>query len=393
MPVISKTEIGTVVRIDGQASRRPPGGSDQPLQVGDEVRLGDEILTTQNGIVEINFGDSKVVVTEPDALPTDLPPLIPPGFDPQVGIAGGGGSLTPGLRVDRIAEDLTPAAALPLGNIAGEVNGPVADTVTAGSAAPAPVPPPLAPTLTVDAPDGTVDTTPTLTGTSNVASGTLVTLVVTDAQDNVQMLTAPVQADGSYSVDVPLPLAIGPYTVQASVTAANGLSASASDPGSVVAAAEAPTIALDPVAGDDVLSDAEAAGDVTLSGRVGGGAQPGDTVLLTVGGQTFSATVADDLSFAVSVPGALLAADAGRVVGATITIDDGLGGSNSAQADRAYGLNGSPTAVDDAVQVGEDTPSVSGDLTPGTPGQDRDPEGDPLTVTGIGVGDAPPEGG
>ncbi|WP_240310102.1 Ig-like domain-containing protein, partial [Vibrio cholerae] len=71
--------------------------------------------------------------------------------------------------------------------------------------------------ITVDAPDNTNDTTPTITGTTDAPEGSTVTLVVTDANGNQQTLTATVQPDGSYSVDVTTPLAEGSYTVTATV--------------------------------------------------------------------------------------------------------------------------------------------------------------------------------
>lgn len=59
-----------------------------------------------------------------------------------------------------------------------------------------------APTITVSAPDNTNDNTPTLTGTTDAAPGSTVTLVVTDANGNQQTLTTTVNPDGSFSVDV-----------------------------------------------------------------------------------------------------------------------------------------------------------------------------------------------
>ncbi|QSR46581.1 retention module-containing protein [Aeromonas veronii] len=90
-----------------------------------------------------------------------------------------------------------------------------------------------APVITVDAPDNTNDTTPTITGTTNAAPGSTVTLVVTDANGNQQTLTATVQPDGGYRVDVTTPLTEGSYQVDASVTDPAGNTANAIDQGSV----------------------------------------------------------------------------------------------------------------------------------------------------------------
>ncbi|WP_429195203.1 retention module-containing protein, partial [Aeromonas veronii] len=79
-----------------------------------------------------------------------------------------------------------------------------------------------APAITVDAPDNTNDTTPTITGTTNAVPGSTVTLVVTDANGSQQTLTATVQPGGGYSVDATTPLAEGSYQVTARVTDAAG---------------------------------------------------------------------------------------------------------------------------------------------------------------------------
>ena len=151
-----------------------------------------------------------------------------------------------------------------------------------------------------------------------------------------------------------------------------------------------PTITLDLIAGNDVLNVAEA-GDpaLRLSGRVGGDARPGDTVMLSVGGQEFVTTVLADGSFAVLVPGSLLAGGAAAGVTAVVTSVDDAGNIGGAGATRPYTLNLAPTAVDDAAALSEDGPAASGDLTPGTAGQDSDPEGDFFSVSGVAAAGSP----
>ena len=68
-----------------------------------------------------------------------------------------------------------------------------------------------APTLTVDAPAPTNDSTPTITGTTNLPAGSTVALVITDANGAQQTVNATVQANGSFSVDVPNGLPEGNY--------------------------------------------------------------------------------------------------------------------------------------------------------------------------------------
>ncbi|QNF15451.1 retention module-containing protein [Aeromonas jandaei] len=89
------------------------------------------------------------------------------------------------------------------------------------------------PVITVSAPDNTNDTTPTLTGTTDAPAGSIVTLLVTDANGNQQTLTAIVNPNGTFTVDVVTPLAEGSYNVTASVTDPAGNTGSATDDGSV----------------------------------------------------------------------------------------------------------------------------------------------------------------
>ncbi|OSI17021.1 Ig-like domain-containing protein, partial [Neisseria dumasiana] len=60
-----------------------------------------------------------------------------------------------------------------------------------------------APMISVDAPDNSKDNTPTITGKTDAPAGSVVTVVVTDANGNTQTVSTTVQKDGGYSVDVP----------------------------------------------------------------------------------------------------------------------------------------------------------------------------------------------
>ncbi|ELJ8579615.1 adhesin, partial [Vibrio cholerae] len=126
-----------------------------------------------------------------------------------------------------------------------------------------------APVITVDAPDNTDDTTPTITGTTDAPAGSTVTLVVTDADGNEQTLTATVQPGGSYSVDVTIPLAEGNYKVDVSVTDPAGNTGTASDKGSVdvtapVITVDAPDNTNDTTPTITGTTDAPAGSTVTL---------------------------------------------------------------------------------------------------------------------------------
>ncbi|MGL5288853.1 MAG: retention module-containing protein, partial [Aeromonas sp.] len=128
-----------------------------------------------------------------------------------------------------------------------------------------------APQITVDAPDNTPDTTPTITGTTDVAPGSTVTIVVTDSKGNEQTLTTTVKPDGSYSVDVETPLTEGDYTADATVTDPAGNKGEATDPGSVDITPPDLGIALDPnITPDDIINAKEAGEQIPVSGVVSG---------------------------------------------------------------------------------------------------------------------------
>ncbi|MFM5136817.1 retention module-containing protein, partial [Aeromonas rivipollensis] len=186
-----------------------------------------------------------------------------------------------------------------------------------------------APTITVSAPDNINDSTPTLTGTTDAAPGSTVTLVVTDANGNQQTLITTVNPDGSFSVDVQTPLPDGGYDVTASVTDPAGNTGTATDDGSVDSTAPTLGIDLDPimVGGDNVVNQAEAdaKASVTLSGTVSGDAKVDDTVTLTLAdGSKLSTKVVDlgggQLGFSTSTTADKLVD--GTSVKAEITVTD-----------------------------------------------------------------------
>ncbi|RZF85463.1 RTX toxin, partial [Pseudoalteromonas sp. CO325X] len=83
-----------------------------------------------------------------------------------------------------------------------------------------------APDLSIDPLSSTNDVTPTISGSSS-AIGAVVNLTLTDANGQIQTVTAVVAADGSWQVSVPQALAEGVFTVSASVTDAQGNEAQA----------------------------------------------------------------------------------------------------------------------------------------------------------------------
>src|SRR5512138_3062458 len=115
MPHLVQTGPGKVTALWGAALIRGADGKMRALHVGDEIQPGDVILTTQNGIVQIEVApDAGTRTAKPAPAGDDIDRVIA-GLDqsqgdvaPAAGLAGGGGggSLDEGLRVGRIGESI-----------------------------------------------------------------------------------------------------------------------------------------------------------------------------------------------------------------------------------------------------------------------------------------------
>ncbi|OLU22454.1 hypothetical protein BVH03_24820, partial [Pseudomonas sp. PA15(2017)] len=126
-----------------------------------------------------------------------------------------------------------------------------------------------APLITVDAPVITNNTTPTIIGTSDAPVGSTVTLTIVQGT-NTFTVDTPVLADGTYSVELPQPLAEGPYSVNAEVTDAAGNTGSATDSGAIDTTAplitvDAPAITNDTTPTITGTTDAPVGSVVTLT--------------------------------------------------------------------------------------------------------------------------------
>lgn len=166
-----------------------------------------------------------------------------------------------------------------------------------------------------------------ITGTSNQPAGTTITVTL-----NGQNYTATTDSSGNWSATVPASAAsaLGEanYTVTASVTDTAGNSNSASH--NVLVNSALPAVTINAVATDDIINAAEAGNAQTISGQVTGAAA-GDTVTVTLGGNTYTATVQANLSWSVSVPAADIQAlgNGDLTVNASVTNVVGNSGSGS----------------------------------------------------------------
>lgn len=174
-----------------------------------------------------------------------------------------------------------------------------------------------------------------ITGTSNQPAGTTITVTL-----NGQNYTATTDASGNWSATVPASAvsALGEanYTVTASVTDTAGNSNSASH--NVLVNSALPAVTINAVATDDIINAAEAGNAQTISGQVTGAAA-GDTVTVTLGGNTYTATVQANLSWSVSVPAADIQAIGNGNLTVNASVTNGVGNTGSGSRDITIDAN------------------------------------------------------
>ncbi|WP_458259219.1 Ig-like domain-containing protein [Enterobacter roggenkampii] len=174
-----------------------------------------------------------------------------------------------------------------------------------------------------------------VSGTSNQPEGTAITVTL-----NGINYTATTDASGNWSVTVPAAhvsaLGEASYAVTASVTDAAGNSASTGH--SVLVDSALPQVTINPVATDDIINAAEVAAGQTLSGKVSGAAS-GDTVTITLGGNTYTATVQDDLSWSVNVPSSVLTAIGNGDLTVSASVTNGHGNTGTGERDITIDAN------------------------------------------------------
>ncbi|KPR46410.1 Ig-like domain-containing protein, partial [Citrobacter freundii] len=212
-----------------------------------------------------------------------------------------------------------------------------------------------------------------VSGTSvNLAEGTTVTITL-----NGKQYTATTAADGRWSLTVPAAdlagLGEANYTLNAAAT--NAVGNSVSNTANLLVDTALPTVTINTVAGDNVINAAEVAAGQTLSGTVAH-AEAGNTVTVTIGGNTYTATVQSDLSWSVNVPSDVLTALGNGSLSVTATVTNGHGNTGSGERDVTIdanlpGLRVDTVAGDDVVNSIEHNQNLivtgsSDGLTPGT---------------------------
>ena len=218
----------------------------------------------------------------------------------------------------------------------------------------------LAPTLTLDTVGAINNSTPTISGTSNAPAGTVITINVTDA-DNTETFTATVQADGSWSADVPSALTDGPLTIEASVEDVAGNTTTLSETATLNTTA--PSISINALVDTNdttptINGTSDAADDTTISLTFEDSTGNITTVDTTVTGGVWSVDAPTDL------------AEGEYTV--TATVNDGLGNIGSATETGQIDLTGPSLVVTDN--------GVGNDTTPTITGTSDAPQGSTVTV-------------
>ncbi|MCB4360469.1 retention module-containing protein [Quatrionicoccus australiensis] len=318
--------IARVTSLSGAAFARDSAGNTRRLKTGDVIREGETVSATDGSEAMLKLADGRDLVVRPGLpakLDGEVAAMIKPdatdsalsvnkkGFQKIAKALSSGGSLDTLLDEDapaaggvagtgneghtfiellRIAESVSGANGYQFdgtGNRSGNLAGSGAPILTTTFA------------LTVDAPDNTKDTTPTISGRTELVPGSVITLTITDSAGLVQTVSTTVKGDGSFAVDVPAPLGQGNYTVVASGVDAAGNTGSGSDSGSVDSIAPTLTAQLDPASdsgtkGDGITNDQTP----TISGT----GEPASSIVVVMPGtgETLSTTVKADGTWSVT---------------------------------------------------------------------------------------------
>ncbi|TMO04802.1 Ig-like domain repeat protein, partial [Pseudoalteromonas sp. S327] len=212
-----------------------------------------------------------------------------------------------------------------------------------------------APVVNINALGDTSDTTPTLSGTvSGEPTGSTVTLTVTDANGAVQTITAQVIADGSWTVEVPVALAEGSYTVDATISDNAGNEGTASASGTIDTSAL--TITID-VIGETNDQTPQISGD-TFNAEVGSSVE---VQITDSTGATITLTTVVDANGQWSVTPPADLPEGSVSISATVT--DLGGGSAIAELDAVIDITPPTIQINDLETSNDTTPIIAGNTT------------------------------
>ncbi|MGE5469506.1 MAG: retention module-containing protein [Bacteroidota bacterium] len=308
--------VAKVSSVSGEAFVRESGGKIRRLKAGDFIRENESVVAADGSQVMLKLADGRDITVhsreaikldaevaaavKPDVADSALSNHGQQGFQkiakaltsggnlddlleaPAAGIVGPGGNEGHTfVEFARIVESVDPSGTYQFSaganRLAGDLGAgaPILGTESA---------------ITVVAPDNTNDNTPTVTGHTVLIPGSTITLTITDSAGKVQTAITTVHPDGTFSVDVPNPLADGTYSVTATGRDLAGNTGTGSDTGSVDTKPPALTADLDPasdsgIKGDHITNDTTP----TISGTGEAGAKI--SVVMPVTGEILTTTV------------------------------------------------------------------------------------------------------
>ncbi len=299
--------IAKVISLSGEAFARNSAGKMRRLKVGDVIREGESVDAGDGGQAILKLADGRELSVRPGEvvrLDAEVAAPVKPDIADSAVLSGTSGlqkiakALRSGGELDELIEEDEPAAGTPGRGNEGHTfvellrivetvdsqathridgygdrsgTGEATSAVILGSEM----------SITVEAPDNTNDNTPKIIGQTELAAGSSIILTVTDSAGSVQILTALVAPDGSFSADVLQALHDGVYTVLASGRDLQGNTAEGTDTGSVDTLPPALSAQLDSgsdtgVVGDNVTQDKTP----TISGT----GEPGARIDITMPG-------------------------------------------------------------------------------------------------------------
>ncbi|MBB1450855.1 Ig-like domain repeat protein, partial [Pseudoalteromonas sp. SG43-1] len=205
----------------------------------------------------------------------------------------------------------------------------------------------VAPELTVSVDALSNDSTPVISGTTDMGQGTVINITVTDSEGESQAFTATVQADGDWSVAVPAELAQGQYTVVAEVRDSVGNLTTQQAQGEI-----------DSVAPTLIVNEVNATIDTTptISGTSN---EIGADVTILIGGQTLTATVGTDGNWQVDVPVALVDGD----YTAQVSVTDDANNISNTTIDLTIDTQVPVIVLNDITVFNTETPVINGTST------------------------------
>ncbi|WP_367998629.1 Ig-like domain-containing protein [Pseudoalteromonas carrageenovora] len=206
----------------------------------------------------------------------------------------------------------------------------------------------LAPTLVLDTVGATNDSTPTISGSTNAPAGTVINISVSDGT-TTETFTATVQADGSWSADVPNALSDGELTIEASVSDSAGNTTTLSE-----------TATLNTIAPSISINALVDTNDTTPTINGTSDAADGTTISLTFEDSAGNITTVD-----TTVTGGVWSVDAPTDLAegeytVTAEVDDGLGNIGSASETGEIDLTAPSLAITDNGVGNDTTPTISG---------------------------------